>query len=199
MSAVGLFDIPPPSGVCCVPGTGLGGACFSRHRRFRYSWWRHWSDRPIIAFVMLNPSIADERRPDRTVDRCLSHARRLGYGTLIVVNISPLVATNRFEMYAAPDAAGEPEKNARHLTLVTQHAHRIIVAYGAAADHKSVRPMRAAAHDILSQRHLYRPLPIDPYHEAFIPELQALRITKDGWPEHPLYVPGNLDPVPYAI
>jgi hypothetical protein len=104
---IGLFDVRPAPGVCCAPGTGIGGACFSADRRMRYALWRRWATGPIVAFVMLNPSAADERELDRTVARCIAFARAWRYGALIVVNISPLVATNRHLMYAADDRAGE--------------------------------------------------------------------------------------------
>ena len=32
-----------------------------------------------------------------------------------------------------------------------------------------------------------------------IPNLKCLRITKDGYPSHPLYLPKNLKPIPYKI
>ena len=40
----------------------MRGATFSADRRYRYRLWRRWDGaRPVVAFVMLNPSTADAR------------------------------------------------------------------------------------------------------------------------------------------
>jgi hypothetical protein len=200
VSRPGLFDVPLESGICCAPGTGIGGACFSANRRFRYTWWRRWSDGPVAAFLMLNPSAADETQTDNTVTRCLTFVRTWPerYGALIVVNISPLVSTDRFAMYGAADRAGEPGRNIAHIARVTRLAHRVIFAFGASADHPSVRDLRDAAIEAVNERALLHPLPLLDHAEHYVVEPHALRITKNGWPEHPLYVPGSAKPVPYS-
>src|SRR5207237_5457574 len=72
-------------------GTGLprlSGASFSRDRRYRYRLWRRWdAARPVVAFVMVNPSTADAGRDDPTIRRCIGFARSWGYGRLEVVDL----------------------------------------------------------------------------------------------------------------
>jgi len=52
-------------------------ASFSLCRTWRYALRRRWSpDGPIIAFIGLNPSTADEINEDPTVRRCIGFARR---------------------------------------------------------------------------------------------------------------------------
>ena len=57
-------------------------ALFSPCRTFRYRLGRRWSDGPVLAFIMLNPSRADEHIDDPSVRRCIGFAQRLGYGGL---------------------------------------------------------------------------------------------------------------------
>ncbi len=55
------------------------GAIFSPDKRYRYRLWRMWdAEKPVLAFIMLNPSITDSRILDSTVRRCLDYARRWG-------------------------------------------------------------------------------------------------------------------------
>jgi hypothetical protein len=52
------------------------GAVFSDDREYRYRLWRTWDvDKPTAAFVMLNPSTADETENDPTIRRCIGFAK----------------------------------------------------------------------------------------------------------------------------
>lgn len=55
---------------------------------YRYSLWRVWDDTlPIMVFVMFNPSKADHTFNDPTIRRCISFAKREGFGGIRVVNL----------------------------------------------------------------------------------------------------------------
>jgi len=45
---------------------------------FRYRLGRRWSDGPVVAFIMLNPSCADEHIDDPSVRRCIGFAQAAG-------------------------------------------------------------------------------------------------------------------------
>ena len=56
-------------------------ATFSEDELYRYSLRRVWNpDRNLCAFIMLNPSTADENVLDPTVRRCYNYAQAWGYG-----------------------------------------------------------------------------------------------------------------------
>jgi hypothetical protein len=68
---------------------------------FRYRLGRRWSDGPTVAFVLLNPSTADEVVDDPTVRRCIRFSERDGYGGLEVVNLYAYVATDPADLRRA--------------------------------------------------------------------------------------------------
>src|SRR6266571_4112449 len=71
------------------------GAIFDVNGRYRYSLWRAWSGyHPRIAFVLLNPSTADEERNDPTIHRCMGFARTWNFGFMEVVNLFAYRATD---------------------------------------------------------------------------------------------------------
>src|SRR5512133_2959068 len=83
------------------------GATFSRDRRYRYSLWREWNrDLSRVAFVMLNPSTADEARLDPTIRRCLGYAHAWGCGSFVVGNLFALRSTDPAALYRADDPVG---------------------------------------------------------------------------------------------
>src|SRR5207245_10014631 len=92
----------------------LSGASFSRDRRYRYRLWRRWdAARPVVAFVMLNPSTADAARDDPTIRRWSGFARAWGYGRLEVVNLFAYRATDPRWVRHVPGPVGPADL--RHL------------------------------------------------------------------------------------
>jgi hypothetical protein len=152
-----------------------GGAIFSRCQRYRYALWRNWSghiDAPAYAlFVALNPSTADATHDDPTIRRCIGYARAWGYDGVYVVNLFAYRATDPRVLLAQPDPVGG--RNDHYLRKLARGAHIVVAAWGTRGTHlgrdKCVRTM--------------------------LPQLQCLRLTRDGHPAHPLYLPGGLLPV----
>ena len=93
-------------------------ALFSPCGRFRYRLGRRWGASPTVAFVLLNPSTADDERDDPTVRRCVDFARRLGFGGLEVVNLYAYVATDPDDLRRAGHPVG-PENDQHIATCVT--------------------------------------------------------------------------------
>lgn len=59
-----------------------------------------------MVFLMLNPSIADAFKGDRTVDRCCSIARADGFQRVVVLNLYAFRAMYPADMEAAADPIG---------------------------------------------------------------------------------------------
>jgi len=152
-------------------------AAFSACRRYRYRLTRRWGGGPAVAFVMLNPSTADERQGDPTIRRCEALARAAGAGGLIAVNLCAYRATRPAELFAAEDPEG-PENAAVLAGLPA--GLRILCAWGdhglrAGRGPRAEAMLRAAGHD-----------------------LWHLGLTRRGAPRHPLYLPATTQPAPLA-
>lgn len=146
-------------------------ALFSECRRYRYTLRRHWGGRRGYAmFVGLNPSTADEERDDPTVRRCIGYAQSWGYSGLCMTNIFAFRATDPAVMLAEPDPVG-PD-NDYWLLESARRAAIVVAAWGV---HGAHRDRHAAVRGLL-------------------PSLHLLRLTQQGYPGHPLYLPKALTP-----
>jgi len=143
-------------------------AVFSADRKFRYLLSRKWDEGPILAFVGLNPSTANEQTDDPTVRRCIAFAKAWGYGAVHVVNLFALVSSEPAILFTAPCRIG-PD-NDQYLARLAAHGDKVIAAWGNhGADYKD---RVAAVLDILTNcRDVY-----------------CLSKNKTGQPIHPLYV-----------
>ncbi len=154
------------------------GAEFSDCRTWRYRLWRIWDDSlPYANFLMLNPSIADEKVLDPTVTRCVDFARRWGYGGLQVTNLFALVSTDPDRLYKEADPVGQ--ENDRAIIETARGAGAVVCAWGNHGVHKERRD---------AVLRLLRATGVG---------LSYLRMNGTGEPSHPLYLPGKLTPVPW--
>lgn len=65
---------------------------------FRFELIRAWGSGPRLAIAGCNPSYADGKRDDPTMWRGMSFAYRLGFGSLVMVNIYPLITPSLAEL-----------------------------------------------------------------------------------------------------
>lgn len=160
---------------------------------YRYRLARQWSDTlPIAAFIMLNPSTADASVDDPTIRKCMGFAHRWGMGGIVVGNLFAFRATKPEDMKRAGAPTG-PD-NWRHLEAIcrqaseprdlacggivrTQKPGRIICAWGVNGSHQG------RDREFLARCRDWGVRP------------RALRLTKSGAPEHPLYVPYGIETV----
>jgi hypothetical protein len=150
------------------------GAHLSPCRKYRYALWRRWSGGPQAMFIGLNPSTADETEDDPTIRRCIAFARDWGYGALCMANLFAYRATEPADMLAQDDPIG-PD-NDEYLRRLAGESGVVVAAWGTHGVHRG----RDAA--------VF----------AMIPTLHYLKLTKDGHPGHPLYLPANLRPLEFA-
>ena len=152
------------------------GATLSADGRYRYRLWRRWDrSRPVVAFVMLNPSTADARRDDPTIRRCIGFARSWGFGGLEVVNLFALRATDPRGLRRARDPIGS--RNARFVRAALSRSSTVVLAWGA---------------DPLAARQ-----PADMRFGLSRRRLRCLGLTRAGQPRHPLYLPRSARLVPF--
>lgn len=145
---------------------------------YRYCLEREWdATTGKVAFIMLNPSTADHTEDDPTIRRCVGFAKIWGFGGVIVGNLFALRSTTPKALYSHADPVG-PD-NDSHLAAICQNVSRIICAWGT---HGKLRSRNAA---------VYRNLKIF--------DLQALKVTAEGHPGHPLYIAASTQPKPFLM
>lgn len=127
-----------------------------------------------VMFIGLNPSTADEVKNDPTIRRCRNFASRWGFSKMVMTNLFAFRSTMPEIMKRAGDPVG-PD-NDRWLKEIARDAGLIVACWG---NHGSW---------------LFRSDSV----KAMIPNLHCLRVTGKGQPEHPLYLPGGLEPQPWT-
>ncbi len=156
-------------------------ACVSADRKYRYWLLREWDKSlPVVAFIGLNPSIADETTDDPTIRKCVKYAKAWGFGSLLMLNLYAYRATDPDELWKARDRGrdivGIYKNGAIHLLeyLFTFGVTRCIAAWGKGKQQKRGEELRWK-----------------------ISNLECLKQNNDGSPSHPLYQRDNVAPVKY--
>lgn len=159
------------------------GAIFekSKNPEYRYMLWRVWDEKSkLMVACMLNPSTADHTKNDPTIQGLILKAKKLGLGGLIVVNIYAYRATSPDEMKKQKDPIGP--YNDKAIELAFQEKDSIILcAWGNHGTHIK------RDEEIICK---IKEMALKPY---------ALKLTKSGNPEHPLYKKSNLMPSEWDI
>jgi hypothetical protein len=146
----------------------IKGATISECDVYRYTLERTWDEsKPLVCFVLLNPSTADAERDDHTLRKGVGFAKLWGYGSLVFVNLFAFRATKPKDMKAAEDPVG-PE-NDTFILSVAEEAHRVVLAWGTHGTHQG-RDEKVLK--LLTVGHAER--------------LYCLGKTKHGHPRHPL-------------
>lgn len=153
----------------------ISTADFSADLVYRYRLTRRWNPGPVVAFIGLNPSTADETNDDPTIRRCIRFALSWGGGTLVMLNIFGFRATDPRDMKRAHDPVG-PE-NDKYIVRAAREADIVVAAWGVHGSY------------LARDEEVLKILPLQP---------EALGVTKDGYPRHPLYVRGDTKLRPYA-
>jgi hypothetical protein len=137
----------------------------------------------------MNPSIADEDRPDPTLTRCASWARSLGYGGVEIVNVFPLVSTDPrgLEMHDHLETAGRNAAHIRDLatrtTLIMGFGDLVTTAWLRRLAMPRLREIVGALSGL---------------------EVYALAVNENGSPRHPLargrqHIASSTTPTPYHL
>ncbi|HWY11777.1 MAG TPA: DUF1643 domain-containing protein [Bacteroidia bacterium] len=151
------------------------GAIFSECRKYRYALWRIWDkSKPMVMFIGLNPSTANENKDDATIRRVRTIASTLGYGGVYMTNCFPYISTDPKQL----NEFGNTATNDHWLLLVKDICHDVIFAWG--------------NFKIVSESGRNKEL------IEMFPNAKALHINKNGSPKHPLYCPSDIQPVVFT-
>jgi len=157
------------------------GALLDKTGTYRYALWREWDgELPPVLWVMLNPSTADADVDDATIRKCVTLSKQFGYGCLAVANLFSFRATdpkNLHEFCKQGDPIG-PHTDS-FLSEMNIPGLDVICAWGSNIPKQfSDRPRQVL--DLLVKANTF-----------------ALRLSKDGHPWHPLYLPSSIKPMPW--
>ncbi len=151
-------------------------ASFSKCRRYRYVLRRNWNrQKPIVAFIGLNPSSANETSDDPTSRRCMGFANDWGYGGISLINLFAFCAHSPKSMMMAADPIGS--ENDRWIDRVISESDLVIAAWG----------NRGTFMDRANELH------------SRIDNMYCLKLTERGQPMHPLYVKADIIPIAYIL
>lgn len=155
-------------------------AVFSECQRYRYELQEIWEpSKPLVLWVLMNPSVACLEFADPTLRKTGKFARAWGYGGQLVANVHAYRATDKLRLLEVADPVG-PENDRRILDMASR-AETVVLAYGQPP--KTLR-QRGCELVALLRHH---------------PSLCYLRLAKDGTPVHPLYLPETLRPQEYRF
>lgn len=152
------------------------GAVLSDCGKYRYRLWRKWdTSKPLVLWVMHNPSKADATESDATIDKITRFTKSWGYGGFYVGNLSPYRATNPENLKGLQNHELFPSENYNHIMDMAFMCDLHVLAHGNPAWLKS------------GMKHDYKKLPKYSWH--------YLKLTNSGNPYHPLYLKSNLTPI----
>lgn len=168
-----------------VVSVGHRDAVLSHCGTYRFQLTRHLAgaeNQRSLLFVMLNPSIANADIDDPTIRKCMGFAKLWGFGIVEVGNLFAYRATDPKQLIAEGKAGTNVEglENDGYLENMIRFADQVVVAWGTKGTFQS-----------RAQRFAQKFADVKP--------LWALRVTKDGHPEHPLYIPYDTQLVRWGL
>lgn len=133
-----------------------------------------------MAWIGLNPSVADENKNDNTISKEITYSRSWNYGGLLKLNLYAFCATDPRNLWEAQrkrvDIVGQEnyqEDLLRRLIEEFPQVAKIIAAWGPPGGDRGKQ---------LGSMGL---------------KMDCLMKTKEGYPHHPLYLPFGLLPEPW--
>jgi len=149
-------------------------AKFSADKQYRYLLTRVWDDElPVVTFVGLNPSYADDVEDDPTTKRCIEFAKKWRFGGIKLVNLFAYISTDRSVLKRVPDPIGA--ENNQFIVSTCRDSDLVVVAWG------NDGALFGRASEV----------------RTMLPVMMCLDINKSGEPKHPLYVKSDVLPYLY--
>jgi hypothetical protein len=105
------------------------GAEFSQCGKYRYKLWRIWDDSlPKAMCIGLNPSKANVKKNDNTIDILIRVLKNLGYGGFYMMNLFAWISSKPEDLLICEDPLGE---NDNKLQEVEKLCSDVILCWGA--------------------------------------------------------------------
>jgi hypothetical protein len=145
-------------------------AKFCNTKKNRYFLKREWDNsKGLLLYLMLNPSVADEKKDDPTIRRLISFTKKFNYGGFLVGNIFTTITPNPKEI---DRSKGISDKNFKELFKLINKVDQIVYAWG----------------NTVEEPQLLKELVLNP---------KCFGKNLNGTPKHPLYLPKNSKLIAY--
>lgn len=147
----------------------ISGATFSPDRTHRYILWRRWNrEKPMAAFIGLNPSRANEIKLDPTITRIVNSAKSHGFGGIYMFNLFSQVTPYPSELDFAQDQITMADRYFDTLrSMLNENKDMIVVLCWGAFKQAKERGQKIM---------------------QMFPDAYVFGMTKNGDPMHPLYL-----------
>lgn len=147
-------------------------ALFNEDETHRIWLYRIWDDsKPLVMFIGFNPSSANSFKDDPTIRRVKSFAAKWGYGGVYMMNLFTFISTDPTKLNIENGNIPDADK---WLLDVGALCDKIVFAWGG-----------------------FKTFGRDKEVKVLFPTRFALHVNNNGSPNHPLYVKGNILPIPY--
>jgi hypothetical protein len=161
---------------------------FSPTRSHRWWWEAVWDDHlPPLVMCALNPSTADEWEGDPTVNRMVVRGRRGGFGRFIMVNAAAYRSTDPKALYTLAPEVAIGDRCDEFLALAAKRCFdnggMFVLGWGVHLD--KTLPGRAEQVVSIISKAGVQPM--------------AYKVTKAGYPGHPLYLGYDVQAKPYPL
>jgi len=143
---------------------------FSIDKKDRYSLKREWDkSKNQILYIMLNPSMADDKNDDPTIRRLINFTKKYNYGGFLVGNIFTKITPNPKEV---DKSRGMTNKNFKEVLKLINKVDQIVYAWGNSVEEPKIL-------------------------KELISNPKCFGKNFNGTPKHPLYLPKNSKLIAY--
>jgi hypothetical protein len=176
-----------------MPAGMRGWAEFSREEPplRRHALARYWGRDPdswdvckikpgYLLMIGLNPSKAGAYQNDQTILKVCTFAKAWGFDTLVMMNLSDIIATKPEALLRFKPEELSTEHNIGRTISFARHAGRVVCCWGVL--HPDIEPLADRIVAMLREEER---------------ELYAIMRNADGSPQHPLYIPGHQKMIRY--
>ena len=161
------------------PAGSVVNARISDDHLYRWELSEVWdATKPLVMWLMMNPSVANIEHADPTLRKTGTFARTWGYGGQLIGNIHAYRATDSKHLLHVRDPVGHGNDEA--IFAMADRAEIVVLAYG-----QPPQALRSRAATVVKEL------------KSRGADLRYLRLSKDGTPYHPLYLPSSSMPLGY--
>lgn len=145
------------------------GASFSDCGKYRFALWRIWNNAlPLVMFIGLNPSTANEDTNDPTIESVIRLSKFNGYGGFYMMNCWSYISTDPNQLN---DFSGK-QLNYEWLKKIAAKCQDVVFAWG------NFKIVKAQKRDVELSK--------------MFPNAKCILKNKNGSPGHPLFKKGTI-------